>query len=221
MTAHAPIRAVVLGGAGLPDDGELRPVLPNRRTVRPMPSLFRRPRREQPLAVLFDRDGTLIHNVPYLNDPAGVRPVDDARRALRRLRRRGVAVGVVSNQSGVARGLISPDALRRVNQRVQDLLGPFETFQVCLHGAEDGCSCRKPAPGMVLAAARELGVPPHRCVVIGDIGADVDAALAAGAGAVLVPTKETLPAEIDRAAVLASVAPTLTDAVRLTLAGRR
>lgn len=174
-----------------------------------------------PAAILFDRDGTLIHNVPYLADPTGVRPVAGARRALQRLRRRQVRVGVVSNQSGVARGLISPDELRSVNARVEQVLGPFHTFQVCPHAVDHGCECRKPAPGMVLAAARELGVRPADCVVIGDIGADIDAALAAGARGVLVPTAETRSTEIDRAGVLAAVAPTLGVAVRRSLAGRR
>ena len=183
----------------------------------------RDPRRtgaERPRAVLFDRDGTLITNVPYLADPAGVQPVPGARRVLSDLRRRGVAVGVVSNQSGVARGLISPEALARVNARVEDLLGPFDTWQLCPHGVDDGCACRKPAPGLVQAAARELGVQPNDCVVIGDIGADVEAALAAGARAVLVPTPETRVAEIDRAGLVASVAPTLGDAVRISLGTR-
>jgi HAD superfamily hydrolase (TIGR01662 family) len=164
--------------------------------------------------VLFDRDGTLIVNVPYLDDPDGVRPVPGAREVLDRLRARGIAVGVVSNQSGVARGLISPDALTRVNARVDALLGPFDTWQVCRHGEQDGCGCRKPAPGMVLAAAAELGLPASACVMIGDIGADVDAGLRAGAAAVLVPTAETRPEEVERAQATAAVAPTLDAAVR-------
>jgi HAD superfamily hydrolase (TIGR01662 family) len=173
----------------------------------------------RPLAVLFDRDGTLMHNVPYLSDPGLVRPVAGARRSLAALRRRGIAVGVVSNQSGVARGLISESALEQVNAKVEDLLGPFDTWQVCRHGAADGCSCRKPEPGMVHAAARELGVKPSDCVLIGDTGADVDAALRAGARAVLVPTAETRLPEVDRADVLAEVAPNLTVAVRRSLRG--
>jgi histidinol-phosphate phosphatase family protein len=167
-----------------------------------------------PRAVLFDRDGTLIVNVPYLDDPDGVQPVPGAREVLDRLRARGVAVGVVSNQSGVARGLISAEALEQVNARVDALLGPFDTWQVCRHGEQDGCGCRKPRPGMVLAAAAELGLPASACVMIGDIGADVEAGLRAGASAVLVPTPETLPEEVDHARRSAAVAPTLDAAVR-------
>jgi D-glycero-D-manno-heptose 1,7-bisphosphate phosphatase len=177
---------------------------------------------DRPLrAVLFDRDGTLIHNVPYLDDPDGVRPVDGARELLDRLRERGIAVGVVSNQSGVARGLISRDALARVNARVEAELGPFDTWQVCPHAEQDGCGCRKPAPGLVRAAAAELGLEPAECLMIGDIGADVEAGLGAGPRAVLVPTPVTLPEEVERARVRAAVAGSLADAVGLHLGGLR
>jgi HAD superfamily hydrolase (TIGR01662 family) len=167
-----------------------------------------------PRAVLFDRDGTLIEDVPYLADPQRVRPMPGARRTLNQLRRRGVAVGVVSNQSGIARGLIAVDELERVNARVDSLLGPFDTWQVCAHAPDARCSCRKPEPGLVTAAARELGLAPHECLMIGDIGSDVDAALAAGARAVLVPGPNTKIDEIDRAHLVAAVAPTLRSAVR-------
>jgi HAD superfamily hydrolase (TIGR01662 family) len=168
----------------------------------------------RPRAVLFDRDGTLIEDVPYLVDPRGVRPMPGVRRTLDHLRRKGVAVGVVSNQSGVARGLINSDELARVNARVESLLGPFDTWQVCPHAPDARCSCRKPEPGMVTAAARELGLAPHECLMIGDIGSDIDAALAAGARAVLVPTRHTKVQEIDHAHLVAAVAPDVRTAVR-------
>ena len=168
-------------------------------------------------AVLFDRDGTLVHDVPYNTDPDLVAPVDGAREVLDGLRDRGVAVWVVSNQSGLARGLITPDQLAAVNARVEALLGPFGTWQVCPHGPADGCACRKPAPGMVLAGAAALGVEPEDCVVVGDIGADVGAALAAGAGAVLVPTPLTRTEEVAHAREHAAVAPDLRTAVALAL----
>jgi histidinol-phosphate phosphatase family protein len=155
-----------------------------------------------PGAVLFDRDGTLIHDVPYCADPDLVRPVPTAEPALALLRSAGVPVGVVTNQSGIARGLIRPEQARAVNDRVDELLGPFDTWQVCPHRPADRCECRKPRPGMVLAAAAALGVPPQRTTVIGDIGADVEAARAAGADAVLVPTPVTRPQEIADAPVV-------------------
>jgi HAD superfamily hydrolase (TIGR01662 family) len=168
----------------------------------------------KPRAVLFDRDGTLIEDVPYLADPRRVQPMPGVRRTLNQLRRQGVAVGVVSNQSGVARGLIAADELERVNARVESLLGPFDTWQVCPHAPDAHCGCRKPEPGMVTAAARELGLATDECLLIGDIGSDVEAALAAGARAVLVPTRHTKVAEIDHAHLVAAVAPNLRAAVR-------
>jgi HAD superfamily hydrolase (TIGR01662 family) len=169
-----------------------------------------------PDLVLFDRDGTLVHDYPYNGDPEWVRPVDGAKEALDALRARGVRIGVVSNQSGVARGLITRKQVDACMTRLDQLLGPFETLQVCPHGPDDGCSCRKPAPGMIKAACAELDVAPARCVVIGDIGADVEAAAAAGATGILVPTPVTRCEEVEAAAHRAQ---TLTAAVDDVLAG--
>ena len=167
--------------------------------------------RRAPAAVLFDRDGTLVVDVPYNGDPSRVRPVPGAGAALDLLRAAGIPMGVVTNQSGIARGLISAEQADAVNARVDALLGPFDVWQVCPHGPQDGCACRKPRPGMVLAAAERLGVAPDRLAVIGDIGADVESAAAAGAAAVLVPTPVTRPEEVAAAPV---VRPDLVSAVR-------
>lgn len=164
--------------------------------------------------VLFDRDGTLVEDVPYNGDPEAVAPVPGARAALDRLRAAAVPVGVVSNQSGIARRLLTAGQVRRVNDRVEQLLGPFDLWEICPHGPADGCWCRKPRPGMVFAAARRLGVAPTALAVVGDIGADIDAAGAAGAQSVLVPTPVTRPEEVAAAPV---VAPHLTTAVDLLL----
>ncbi len=168
-------------------------------------------------AVLVDRDGTLVVDVPYNGDPAMVQPVSGARRALDRLRRRGIPVAVVSNQSGIARGLLSTEQVDAVNARVEELLGPFAAFWVCPHGPDDGCGCRKPRPGLVLAAAAALGVAVESCALVGDIGADVDAALAAGARPVLVPTPVTRPSEV---AAAPEVVANLDAAVDLLLGGQ-
>lgn len=172
-----------------------------------------------PHALLFDRDDTLIVDIPYLADPAAVRPVPGAVDALRILRAAGIRLGVVSNQSGIAKGLITPGQLAAVNRRVEELLGPFASWQICAHDEGDGCACRKPEPAMVRRAAAELGVEVGRCVLIGDTGADVAAALSAGARAILVPTARTRPEEVRRARAQAQVAGDLTEAVRMALAG--
>jgi histidinol-phosphate phosphatase family protein len=163
-----------------------------------------------PEVVLFDRDGTLIHDVPYNGDPALVAPTPTARRSVERLRDRGVRVAMVTNQSGVARGLLDRDAVEAVNERVVELLGPFDRIEICVHGPDDGCGCRKPAPGMITAVADALGADPSRCVVIGDIGADLEAARAAGARGILVPNGATLASEVTSAG---EVAGTLEEAV--------
>lgn len=168
-----------------------------------------------PAAVLLDRDGTLIRDVPYNGRPELVEPLTGAAAAVARLRAAGIRLGVVTNQSGVARGLITAGQLDAVNQRVEQLLGPFGAWAVCPHDAADGCGCRKPAPLLIRQAAAELGVDPADCVVIGDIGSDVAAAYAAGARAILVPTPVTRPEE----AAGTPVAATLAEAVATVLHG--
>jgi histidinol-phosphate phosphatase family protein len=167
-----------------------------------------------PGAILYDRDGTLIADVPYNGDPDRVRPLPGAGEALSLARRAGVPIAVVSNQSGIARGLISDAAVQAVNTRCEELLGRFDAWLLCPHAPHEGCDCRKPAPGLVLRAARKLGVSVERCAVVGDIGADMQAATAAGARGILVPTAETLAHEI---AVAPETAPDLLSAVRRLL----
>jgi histidinol-phosphate phosphatase family protein len=167
-------------------------------------------------AVLFDRDGTLITDVPYNGDADKVELRPGAREAIGVLRAAGVPTAVVSNQSGIARGMVTSAQVDAVNRRIEQLVGPLGPWCVCPHGPDDGCGCRKPQSGLIRDAARQLGVDVRRCVVIGDIGSDVDAALAAGARAVLVPTPVTRPDEIAAAPV---VADDLVNAVELALGG--
>jgi histidinol-phosphate phosphatase family protein len=167
-------------------------------------------------AVLFDRDGTLITDVPYNGDADKVELRPGAREAIAVLRAAGVPTAVVSNQSGIARGMVTQAQVDAVNRRIEQLLGPLGPWCVCPHGPDDGCGCRKPQSGLIRDAARKLGVDVRRCVVIGDIGSDVDAAVAAGARPVLVPTPVTRAEEIARAPV---VADDLVHAVELALGG--
>jgi HAD superfamily hydrolase (TIGR01662 family) len=169
--------------------------------------------------VLFDRDGTLIDDVPYNGDPMAVRLRPTAWAAVRLARWAGLAIGVVSNQSGVARGLLTEAQVRSVNDEVRrQLCDPIDVWRYCTHAPGEGCRCRKPAPGMIVDAAAELGLAPEQLAVIGDIGADVVAATAAGARPILVPTAATRAEEV-RAAP--TVAPTLLSAIRLLLCSDR
>lgn len=86
--------------------------------------------------VLFDRDGTLIVNVPYNADPGQVVPMPGARVLLDAIRLAGIRVGILSNQSGIARGLLTADDVAAVNERVDRLLGPFDVWQVCPYGPD-------------------------------------------------------------------------------------
>ncbi|HEV2886842.1 MAG TPA: HAD-IIIA family hydrolase [Jatrophihabitans sp.] len=172
----------------------------------------------RPAAVLLDRDGTLVRDVPYNGDPAAVSPMPGARRALDRLRAEGIPIAVISNQSGIGRGLLTRAQVAAVNARIETLLGPFDGWFVCPHTDEAGCECRKPAPGLIRQAAAELGVPAARCVVIGDIGSDVRSATAAGAASILVPTEQTRHEEVAAAPLRAA---DLAEAVDLVLAGLR
>jgi histidinol-phosphate phosphatase family protein len=175
-------------------------------------------------AVLFDRDGTLVRDVPYNGNSELVETVPGARGALDRLRAAGMRLGVVTNQSGLTRGRFTAGDLARVHARIEQLLGPFDTWQVCPHGETDGCACRKPAPGLIVAAARALGTAPGRCIVVGDIGRDMVAAGAAGAGGILVPTPATRTEEIAAAPAVAGDLAGAVDQVlrreRLVYAGR-
>jgi histidinol-phosphate phosphatase family protein len=146
--------------------------------------------------VLLDRDGTLITDVPGNRDPAHVEALPGANEALARLRSRGIRLAIVTNQAGVAEGRLSEDDLVRVNQRVEELLGPFDGVFVCTHAEGTGCGCRKPAPGLLLEAMNELDARPVECALIGDTAGDLEAARAAGVRAVLVPNGATRREEV-------------------------
>ncbi|MCU1675546.1 MAG: hypothetical protein JWM93_304 [Frankiales bacterium] len=166
-------------------------------------------------ALLFDRDGTLIVDVPYNGDPGRVQLAPTVLSAIELLRAHHVPFAVVSNQSGLACGLLTTAQVDAVNARLSQLLGePRLAFFMCPHARGAGCACRKPEPGLLRAAADYLAVPVEACGVVGDTGADVDAGRNAGARAVLVPTPATSTDEIEAAPATAA---SVLDAVRLLL----
>jgi len=165
-------------------------------------------------AVLFDRDGTLIADHPGNRDPSAIVLMNGAREAVERARAYGLKVGIVTNQPGLAQGDITRAELEAMHARVDELLGPFDGWFVCPHASHERCACRKPEPGLLLDALGALGVGVRECVMIGDIGADVEAARAIGMRAVLVPTEITLPHEVLAAP---AVARTLLEAVEYAI----
>ncbi len=136
-------------------------------------------------ALFLDRDGTVIENVPYLDDPAGVSLIPGAREAIDAFRSAGYAVIIVTNQSGIARGLVSPAGYRAVEAAVIAALGPHRvdaTYACPFHPAHPW---RKPEPGMLLAAAQDLAVSLEESTMVGDTLADVLAGAHAGVGRVV------------------------------------
>src|SRR2546423_10144261 len=140
-------------------------------------------------AVFLDRDGTLIDDVGYPRDPAGVRLVDGAAEALVALRQAGFRLVVVSNQSGIGRGLVTEDEARSVHERFVSELEHrgvrLDGVRYCPHAPEAGCDCRKPAPGLLLTAAVDLGLDLDASFMVGAKGPDVEPAPRAGSPTVL------------------------------------
>jgi D-glycero-D-manno-heptose 1,7-bisphosphate phosphatase len=142
--------------------------------------------------VLLDRDGTIIADRHYLSDPEGVELLPGAVEGLRALKRLGLGLLVVSNQSGLGRGYFQEQDLWAVHMRLRQLLAAeglqLDGSYYCPHLPEDACACRKPAPGLVEQAAQEQGFEPSLCFVIGDKRSDVELGLAVGAVSILVRT---------------------------------
>ena len=157
-------------------------------------------------AVFFDRDNTLIVNDGYLGDPDGVVLVEGAAAAVARARAMGFAVVVFSNQSGVARGMFAEEAVHAVNHRLDEMLHdedagavidrhefcPFHP-QASVDRYRQDSDLRKPKPGMIYQAERQLALDLGRSWVVGDAPRDIDAGRAAGCRTVLV-TNTALPA---------------------------
>ena len=151
---------------------------------------------------LIDRDGTIIVDKVYLRDPDGIEFAPGAIEGLRLLRDAGFALVLITNQSGIARGYFDAATLERIHDRLQSMLAAeglqLKAIYFCPHGPDDGCDCRKPAPGLIRNAMRDLGVRADQAVVIGDSDADMGAAEAAGVKGVRVAAPGKL-ASIDAA----------------------
>lgn len=136
-------------------------------------------------AIFLDRDGVLIENrSDYVRDWSQVHIFSDAIRALSHPSLKMYKVVIVTNQSAVGRGLISLETANEINERLVDQIraghGRVHKVYICPHGPDDGCDCRKPRPGLILQAARELSLDLKRSWMIGDAWTDLQAGTAAG-----------------------------------------
>lgn len=150
-------------------------------------------------AVFFDRDGTLINDPGYLNHPDQVQLLEGAAEALRELHGLGYKTVVVSNQSGVARGIVTEEMLEKIHERLRELLAakgatldkvyycPYHPDGVLEQYRKDS-DWRKPKPGMLLAAAREMEIDLAKSWMIGDAERDIEAGRSAGCRTILVST---------------------------------
>ncbi len=164
-------------------------------------------------AIFLDRDGTIIEDAGYVGDPGQVRLIPDAADAIRRFHRAGYMVVVVSNQSGVARGYFDEAAMNQVDARMKSLLaergtrldrayycpyldGPEATVEAYRRDSD----LRKPRPGMLLLAAKELEIDLSRSWMIGDSPADVQAGINAGCRTILLRHNGAAPTAVDPSA---------------------
>jgi D-glycero-D-manno-heptose 1,7-bisphosphate phosphatase len=142
-------------------------------------------------AAFLDRDGVLVE--PLVRNNRAIAPfsldefrlVPDAGLQVTRLARAGLLPIVVTNQPEVARGIIAPVVLEEMHERLRRAV-PVEDIFVCAHDGPDGCGCRKPKPGMLVAAAEKWGIDLAHSFMVGDRGSDVEAGQAAGCYTVLI-----------------------------------
>jgi D-glycero-D-manno-heptose 1,7-bisphosphate phosphatase len=143
-------------------------------------------------AVFLDRDGTIIYDVGYPRNPQQVRLLPGVGKVLADLRKRGFLLVLVSNQSGIGRGLVTLEEAKQVHRQVVSSLADYDVqldaAYYCPHAPQDECHCRKPSPAMILQAAEELDVDLTRSFIVGDKPGDIEAGKRAGCRTILLTT---------------------------------
>ena len=136
-------------------------------------------------AVFLDRDGTLNPDPGYISNPDQITELlPGVVQGLKEFKKQGYLLVVVSNQSGVGRGLIKPEALPLVNAKINQILAPhgvqIDHFEMCVHSPDQNCNCRKPHPGLILNAAKTLSIDISQSIMIGDRITDLECGITAG-----------------------------------------
>lgn len=179
--------------------------------------------------IFLDRDGTLNPDPGYIKSPDQFELFSGVPEALARLKRAGARLIIVTNQSGVARGLLSQDDLAAVHAKLNALLdragASLDAIYFCPHHPNDGCDCRKPNRGMIDQAVRERGVDLERVYLIGDHVRDIELAKRIGARSILVTTGVVRPHELEGLSATALtpdwIASSMTDAADWLLSDAR
>lgn len=163
--------------------------------------------------VFLDRDGTLVPDTGYVHRLEHCVLLPGASEGLRRLQDAGFGLAIVTNQSGIGRGLYGEPEFRTFQSRLASLLAAdgvrIERTYHCPHAPKEGCACRKPAPGLLLRARDELGADLGRSWMVGDAACDLETARAAGCGGAIriaPPVAEPLAGETHRALDLVGAA---------------
>ncbi len=144
-------------------------------------------------AVFLDRDNTLIHDDGYISEADKVRLLPGVKEGLRLLQNQGFELVIVTNQSGIGRGIFTEADMHSVNDRLQELLGEdinFAGIYFCPHRPDENSDCRKPAPGMFLKARDELGIDFSQSFMVGDRKSDVMSGETIGLRGILLGTDD-------------------------------
>jgi histidinol-phosphate phosphatase family protein len=177
-------------------------------------------------AVFIDRDGTIIHDAEYIWNPDDVHLLPGAAEAIARLNEQRIPVIVITNQSGIARGLLTNAQYEDVRARLDALLAArgarLDGSYVCPHHPDFGttCECRKPGTLLYRQAAAALGIDLAKSAFVGDRWRDVAPALELGGRGILIAGPWTPADEVRQAKAQAEVAPSLADAVQRLLPSR-
>ncbi len=147
--------------------------------------------------VFLDRDGTLVQDLGWNNDPSSINLLAGTCRALRKLKKAGALLVLITNQSAVARGICTEEDVQlfhdELNKRLMKDGAALDAIHYCPHHPSEGrgpctvlCECRKPAPGMILKACDDFNIAPTDCFVVGDSSSDTGAGRAAGCRTILI-----------------------------------
>ena len=135
-------------------------------------------------ALFLDRDGTINEEVGFLYEVEKIKILEGVAEVIKKAKEKGYLIIVISNQSGIGRGYFESKDVEKINQRIKNILrrkgAKIDTFYFCPHSPEEGCSCRKPMPGLFLKAAEEWDIDLSFSLCVGDRVRDVEAGVRAG-----------------------------------------